>query len=101
VPELTVDENLILGREITAGSFLNRAATRARPRAIVRELNFDLRPNYKVSQLSTGDVSPTSLFERIFRTSVPSHSLSVPFRRTSSDVIHRHRRWRVTLRSHR
>jgi ribose transport system ATP-binding protein len=52
VPELTVEENLFLGREITAGGFLNRAAMRARARAILRELNFDLRPNYKVSQLS-------------------------------------------------
>src|SRR5262249_18289598 len=52
VPELTVEENLFLGREITAGGFLNRAAMRARARAIVRELNFDLRPDYKVSQLS-------------------------------------------------
>jgi ribose transport system ATP-binding protein len=39
VPELTVEENLFLGREITAGGFLNRAAMRARARAIVRELN--------------------------------------------------------------
>src|SRR5271168_1321298 len=52
VPELTVEENLFLGREIGAGGFLNRAAMRARARAILRELNFDLRPNYKVSQLS-------------------------------------------------
>src|SRR3984893_15292591 len=52
VPELTVEENLFLGREISAGGFLNRAAMRARARASVRDLNFDLRPNYKVSQLS-------------------------------------------------
>jgi ribose transport system ATP-binding protein len=52
VPELTVEENLFLGRELTAGGFLNRRAMRARARAIVRELNFDLRPDYKVSQLS-------------------------------------------------
>jgi ribose transport system ATP-binding protein len=52
VPELTVEENLFLGRELTAGGFLNRRAMRARARAIVRELNFDLRPDYKVAQLS-------------------------------------------------
>ncbi len=52
VPELTVEENLFLGREVTAGGFLNRRAMRARARAIVRELNFDLRPDYKVTQLS-------------------------------------------------
>ena len=52
VPELTVEQNLFLGRELTAGGFLNRPAMRARARSIVRELNFDLRPDYKVSQLS-------------------------------------------------
>jgi ribose transport system ATP-binding protein len=52
VPELTVEQNLFLGRELTAGGFLNRRAMRARARAIVRELNFDLRPDYKVAQLS-------------------------------------------------
>src|SRR5271168_3091271 len=52
VPELTVEQNLFLGRELTAGGFLNRSAMRARSRAIVRELNFNLPPDYKVSQLS-------------------------------------------------
>jgi ribose transport system ATP-binding protein len=52
VPELTVEENLFLGRELTAGGFLNRRAMQARARAIVRELNFDLRPDHKVAQLS-------------------------------------------------
>jgi len=52
VPELTVEENLFLGRELTAGGFLNKRAMRARASAIVRELNFDLRPDYKVAQLS-------------------------------------------------
>src|SRR5579872_995981 len=52
VPELTVEQSLFLGRELTAAGFLNRRAMRARARAIIRELNFDLRPDYKVAQLS-------------------------------------------------
>jgi ribose transport system ATP-binding protein len=52
VPELTVEQNLFLGRELTAGGFLNRPAMRARARAIIRELNFDLPPDYKVARLS-------------------------------------------------
>ena len=52
VPELTVEQNLFLGRELTAGGFLNRRAMHARARAVVQELNFDLRPDYKVAQLS-------------------------------------------------
>ena len=47
-----VRKNLFLGRELTAGGFLNKRAMRARASAIVRELNFDLRPDYKVAQLS-------------------------------------------------
>ena len=53
VPELTVEENLFLGRELTAGGFLNRRADAERaPAPSSRELNFDLRPDYKVSRLS-------------------------------------------------
>src|SRR6202453_2598838 len=52
VPQLAVEQNLFRGREIPPGGFLNRPAMRARAREIVRELNFDLRPDYKVSQLS-------------------------------------------------
>jgi ribose transport system ATP-binding protein len=52
VPELTVEENLFLGRELTSGGFLNRPAMRARAQAIIRELNFDLEPDRKVLQLS-------------------------------------------------
>ena len=51
MPELTVEENLFLGREFDRRGFvLNRAAMRARARAILRELNFDLEPDRKVSQ---------------------------------------------------
>ena len=52
VPELTVEQNLFLGREITTGGFLNGIAMRARAREIIRELDFDLKPDYKVAQLS-------------------------------------------------
>ncbi len=52
VPELTVKQNLFLGRELTAGGFLNHPAMSARAQAIIRELNFDLDPDRKVRQLS-------------------------------------------------
>ena len=52
VPGLTIEQNLFLGREMTAGGFLNRPAMRARARAIIHELNFDLPPDCKVAQLS-------------------------------------------------
>ena len=52
VPELTVEQNLFLGREISTGGLLNRPAMRAKARAIIRELNFDLDPDRKVHELS-------------------------------------------------
>jgi ribose transport system ATP-binding protein len=52
VPDLTVEENLFLGREVTNGGFLNRSAMAARARAVIADLGFDLRPDQKVATLS-------------------------------------------------
>jgi len=52
VPDLTVEQNLFLGRELTAGGLLNRAAMRARARSIIRDLGFALDPDRKVRDLS-------------------------------------------------
>lgn len=52
VPELTVEENLFLGREPTKAGVLARGTMRARAREIMAELGFDLDPTYKVQDLS-------------------------------------------------
>jgi ribose transport system ATP-binding protein len=52
VPELTVEQNLFLGRELTRGGFLLGQAMRARARELIAELGFDLHPDRKVRQLS-------------------------------------------------
>jgi ribose transport system ATP-binding protein len=52
VPELTVEENLFLGRELGAGGFLNHVAMQAKARAIIGELGFDIAPDQKVGELS-------------------------------------------------
>jgi ribose transport system ATP-binding protein len=52
VPDLTVEQNLFLGREITQGGFLNNVAMRARAIQIIRDLAFDLDPDRKVRELS-------------------------------------------------
>src|SRR5271167_3817682 len=52
VPELTVEQNLFLGRELRWGGFLQRPAMRARALEIIRELGFDLDPDRKVGELS-------------------------------------------------
>ena len=52
VPELTVEQNLFLGRELTRGGFLDRSAMRAKAMKIIRDLGFDLDPDRKVRDLS-------------------------------------------------
>ncbi len=52
VPDLTVEQNLFLGREMTRGGFLNQAAMRARAIEIIKDLGFDLDPDRKVRELS-------------------------------------------------
>ncbi len=52
VPELTVEQNLFLGRELTRGGFLPGPAMRARALKIIAELGFDLHPDRKVGCLS-------------------------------------------------
>lgn len=52
VPELTVEDNLFLGREASVFGLLNRRAMRARARAIIAELGFDLSPVSRVGELS-------------------------------------------------
>jgi ribose transport system ATP-binding protein len=52
VPELTVEQNLFLGREITHGGVLDRAGMRAKAREVIGLLGFDLVPGRKVRELS-------------------------------------------------
>lgn len=52
VPEMTVDENLFLGRERSRFTFLNKRAMRAKAREVIAELGFNLDPTRKVGSLS-------------------------------------------------
>jgi ribose transport system ATP-binding protein len=52
VPDLTIEQNLFLGRELTTGGLLNRPAMRAKAQAIIDDLGFDLDPDRKVRELS-------------------------------------------------
>jgi ribose transport system ATP-binding protein len=52
VPDLTVEQNLFLGRELTRGGFLDRSAMRDRAQTVVRDLGFHLNPAAKVADLS-------------------------------------------------
>ncbi|WP_311772756.1 sugar ABC transporter ATP-binding protein [Cohnella xylanilytica] len=52
IPEMTVAENLFLGREPTRGPFLNRRELRRRTRELLAEFGFPLDPDEKVGKLS-------------------------------------------------
>src|SRR5205085_3884440 len=52
VPDLTVGENLFLGREKSRFGVLDRRAMREQARTIIGELGFDLQPGRKVRELS-------------------------------------------------
>lgn len=52
VPDLTVEENLFLGRETSSFGLLDRKAMRRKARSIIAELGFDLHAARKVRDLS-------------------------------------------------
>ncbi|TPN20837.1 sugar ABC transporter ATP-binding protein [Mesorhizobium sp. B2-3-3] len=55
VPQLTVEENMLLGREFCRGPFLDKAALRRTARDILERLGFALRPDAVVATLSRAD----------------------------------------------
>jgi ribose transport system ATP-binding protein len=52
VPDLSVQDNLFLGREKSAFGVLDRKSMRRQARDIIAELGFDLQPDRKVKDLS-------------------------------------------------
>ena len=65
--DLTVAENIFLGREIMKFGRMDDNAMRERARAIIRENNFDLDPDALISTLSTGDCQLVELLKALER----------------------------------
>src|SRR5215510_7177485 len=55
VPQLTVEENLFLGAELTDNLFLNKRAMHEKARAILDRLGFPLTPGMRVAYLSRAE----------------------------------------------
>ncbi|SER84123.1 monosaccharide ABC transporter ATP-binding protein, CUT2 family [Tranquillimonas rosea] len=53
--QLTVEENVFLGRELTKGLFLDKTTMRARTREWLERLDCHLDPTLRVSQISVSD----------------------------------------------
>ena len=65
--DLTVADNIFLGREIMKFGRMDSKAMRERARAIIRENNFDLDPDALISTLSTGDCQLVELLKALER----------------------------------
>ena len=55
VPDMTVEENLFLGAELTTGPFLNKPALHRRADETLSRLGFALRPRARVNRLSRAE----------------------------------------------
>jgi ribose transport system ATP-binding protein len=55
VPQLTVEENLFLGEEVTHGLFLDKPEIHRRAVSILKRLNFPLDPHRRVAYLSRAE----------------------------------------------
>lgn len=55
VPQMTVEENLFLGAEITRGGILDKGNLHRRAQDIIARLGFPLRPNQRIEHLSRAE----------------------------------------------
>lgn len=66
-PDLTVEENLFLGREITRGGMLRKGQMRTRARQVLAELDFDLNPDARVGTLSRAQQQMTEIAKALLQ----------------------------------
>lgn len=66
-PDLTVQENLFLGREITAAGMLKKRQMRARAREVLDQLDFDLNPDARVGTLSRAQQQMTEIAKALLQ----------------------------------
>ncbi len=67
VPGLTVAENVYLGSEVATAGFVRRREARRRFRELARHAGFDLSPDARASNLSTGDKQKMEIMRALSR----------------------------------
>ncbi|HUX35175.1 MAG TPA: ABC transporter ATP-binding protein [Gemmatimonadaceae bacterium] len=67
VPTLTVAENIVLGREITAHGQLDRAAAERAVTELCQRTGLVVAPNRKVSDLSVGEAQRVEILKTLYR----------------------------------
>ena len=65
--QLSVEENIFLGRELRRGPFLDRRTMREQSRAVLAELETDVDPRTRVKDLSTSDQQMVEIAKAITR----------------------------------
>lgn len=68
VAEMTVEENLFLGREIATAGILNRTAMHQRAARIIADLGFAIEPGRKVASLSRAHQQMTEIAKALMGT---------------------------------
>jgi ribose transport system ATP-binding protein len=66
-PDLTVEQNLFLGREISRGGIMNKRAMRARARAALSDLGFDLPVGARVGDLMRAQQQMTEIAKALLQ----------------------------------
>jgi simple sugar transport system ATP-binding protein len=67
VPVLTVAENVILGKEVVRGPFLDLKEAGRRIRDLATQLGFDIRPEARVDSLTVGQQQRVEILKAIYR----------------------------------
>ena len=66
-PDLTVEENLFLGRERARWGVLRKGAMRTRAQAVLKDLGFDLRSGVRVGQLMRAQQQMTEIAKALLQ----------------------------------
>ena len=66
-PDLTVEENLFLGREVSRWGVLQKREMRAKARAVLADLGFELRPNVTVGALTRARQQMTEIAKALLQ----------------------------------
>jgi ribose transport system ATP-binding protein len=77
VPDLTIEENLFLGAEPTAGGLINKREMRRRAEEALSRLGFPLRPRMRVNRLSRAEQQMVEI-AKAFRTNLSILILDEP-----------------------
>ena len=94
-PELTVEENLFLGSELTKGARLRKSAMHRLAADVLRDLGFDIDPKATVSRLSRAECQMVEIAKafmtnpRVLIFDEPTASLTEAETRTLFDLISR------------